>query len=188
MTFESLRHQLLIAMPQLEDPNFAHTVTYILEHNENGAMGLMVNRPVNITWDDVLEDMGIEPTERVSAHHQIVLGGPMQNEAGFILHPEHPQRRYGSSIQLQDDLWLTTSRDIIEDIARGEGPSRSLLALGYSGWGAGQLEQELAQNSWLSVPASLEVMFEVPFDMRWHAAARTLGVDMRLMSGQVGHG
>lgn len=185
---ESLRHQILIAMPQLDDPSFAHTVTYVLEHNENGAMGLTLNRPVNLTWQDILEDMEIESAGRVSPRHQVVLGGPIQSEAGFILHPEFPERSYSSSVQLQDDLWLTTSRDIIEDIAAGKGPSSSLLALGYSGWGAGQLEQEMAHNSWLSVPASLEVMFEVPFDMRWHAAARTLGVDMSLMSPQVGHG
>lgn len=187
METESLRHQLLIAMPQLDDPNFAHTVTYILEHNANGAMGLTLNRPVDLTYDDILEDMGIEAATLVHPQHQIVVGGPLQTEAGFILHPEH-DRQYSSSVQLQDELWLTTSRDILEDIGAGKGPPRSLMALGYSGWGAGQLEQEMAQNSWLSVPASLEVIFEVPFDMRWHAAARSLGVDINLLSSQAGHG
>lgn len=186
MNSDSLKDQFLIAMPQLEDPNFEHSLTYILEHNEHGAMGLTLNRPIDLHYDEVMEDLGITPTAPVGPHHQVVMGGPVQTEAGFILHPplETP---FTSSVALRPDLWLTTSRDVLEAIARGEGPRRSLMALGYAGWGPGQLEQEMAQNSWLSVPASAEIIFEVPFAQRWQTAARALGVDINLLSGQAGH-
>ena len=187
MNSDSLKNQFLIAMPQLEDPNFEHSITYIIEHNEEGAMGLTLNRPVNISYDDVLEDLGIECEILISQRHQVVAGGPVQTEAGFILHPalEAP---FTSTLQLSTDLWLTTSRDILEAIADGKGPDQSLMALGYAGWTAGQLEEELAQNSWLTVPASAEIIFDVPFNERWKSAARSLGVDIQLLSGEAGHG
>ena len=187
MNSDSLKNQFLIAMPQLEDPNFEHSITYIIEHNEDGAMGLTLNRPVNISYDDVLEDLGIECEILIGQRHQVVAGGPVQTEAGFILHPALAAP-FTSTVQLSTELWLTTSRDILEAIADGKGPSQSLMALGYAGWTAGQLEEELAQNSWLTVPASAEIIFDVPFDERWKSAARALGVDIQLLSGEAGHG
>lgn len=187
MNSDSLKHHFLIAMPQLDDPNFEHTLTYILEHNEAGAMGLTLNRPVDISFDDVLDDLGISSEILLSRQHQVVAGGPVQTDAGFILHPAQEQP-FSSSVPLQSDIWLTTSRDILEAIARGEGPTHSLMALGYAGWGAGQLEEELAENIWLTVPASAEIIFDVPFAQRWQAAAKTLGVDINLLSGEAGHG
>tara|TARA_R110002073_G_scaffold68403_1_gene169964 strand:- start:80411 stop:81010 length:600 start_codon:yes stop_codon:yes gene_type:complete len=187
MNSDSLKHHFLIAMPQLEDPNFEHTLTYILEHNEEGAMGLTLNRPVDISFDDVLDDLGIDAETLLSRQHQVVAGGPVQTDAGFILHPAQ-EVPFSSSVPLQSGIWLTTSRDILEAIARGEGPAHSLMALGYAGWGAGQLEQEMAENIWLTVPASAEIIFDVPFAQRWQAAAKTIGVDIHLLSGQAGHG
>jgi putative transcriptional regulator len=186
MENDSLKNQLLIAMPQLLDPNFEHTLSYIVEHSEEGAMGLTLNRPVDLEIDDILEDLEIELKVPLGAEHQVVSGGPVQPEAGFILHPP-TERVWQSSVPLQDGLWLTTSRDILEAIAAGEGPERSLTALGYAGWGAGQLEQEMADNAWLSTEATLEVIFRVPFSDRWQAAANQLGVDMALISTQAGH-
>lgn len=186
MNEQSLKNQLLIAMPQMLDPNFEHTLTYIVEHSEEGAMGITINRPMDLEIDDILEDLDIEIRVALGAEHQVVSGGPVQQEAGFILHPPTEQV-WQSSIPLQDGLWLTTSRDVLEAIARGEGPDRSLTALGYAGWGEGQLEKEMADNAWLSTPASLELIFRVPFPERWHAAARQLGVDMSLISTQAGH-
>src|SRR5690606_918469 len=177
MNSDSLKDQFLIAMPQLDDPDFEHSLTYILEHNEHGAMGLTLNRPVDIRYEDVMEDLGIEVTVAIGPGHQVVAGGPVQPDAGFILHPP-VDTPYNATIALRDDLCLTTSRDILDAIARGEGPAQSLMALGYAGWTPGQLEQELAQNSWLTVPASAEIIFDVPFAQRWQTAARALGVDI----------
>lgn len=187
MENQSLKNQLLIAMPQMHDPNFEQTITYIVEHSDEGAMGLTLNRPVDLEIDDILEDLDIELKVPLGREHQVVSGGPIQPEAGFILHTPTKQA-WESSVPLHDDLWLTTSRDILESIAAGTGPERSLTALGYAGWDAGQLEQEIADNAWLSTPASLELVFQVPFSDRWQAAANQLGVDMSLISTQAGHG
>lgn len=187
MENESLKNQLLIAMPQMLDPNFEQTLTYIVEHSDEGAMGITINRPVDMRIEDILEDLEIELKVPLGASHQVVSGGPVQPEAGFILHPP-TEKVWQSSVPLQDDLWLTTSRDVLEAIAAGEGPGHSLTALGYAGWDAGQLEQEMADNAWLCTPASLELIFRIPFSDRWQAAANQLGVDMHLISTQAGHG
>ncbi|MDF1822094.1 MAG: YqgE/AlgH family protein [Alcanivoracaceae bacterium] len=187
MNTDSLKHQLLIAMPQLEDPNFHHSVTYLIEHNDEGAMGLTINRGVEATLHDVLEDLEIELEKPLSSRHTVVVGGPVQPAAGFILHPP-TGTTYDSTVAIADDLWLTTSQDILEAIAAGEGPETSLLALGYAGWGPGQLEEEMAQNAWLSAPVSnTDIFFEVPLADRWHVAASRLGVDLNLISTGVGH-
>lgn len=181
----SLTNQLLIAMPQLDDPGFEQSVTYIIEHGDEGATGLTLNRPVTLTLAEILQDIGVTQHGPLSGRHQVLSGGPVQQEAGFILHPPTEQQ-WDASGELESGLWLTTSKDILEAIARGEGPEQSLIILGYAGWGAGQLEQEMADNAWLTTPASLELIFEVPFAQRWQAAARQLGVDMSLISTQVG--
>src|SRR5690606_13877390 len=129
---------------------------------------------------------GVQTCALPISGHQVVAGGPVERDAGFILHPP-VDTPYNSCVPLRDDLWLTTSRDILDAIACGEGPAQSVMALGYAGWAPGQLEQELAQNSWLTVPASAEISFDVPFAQRWQTAARALGVDINLLSGQAGH-
>ncbi|KGD63776.1 alginate biosynthesis regulator AlgH [Alcanivorax nanhaiticus] len=181
----SLKHQLLVAMPQMADPNFEHSVTYIVEHSSEGAMGLTLNRPVQISLGDILMDMDIEIEVPPSERHRVVAGGPVQQEAGFIIHAA--STHWDSSIQLSDGLMLTTSRDILEAIAVGEGPEQSLVCLGYAGWEAGQLEQELVENAWLSTPASRELILDTPFEQSWHAAAARIGVDINLIAGQAGH-
>lgn len=181
-----LKHQLLVAMPQMGDPNFEHTVTYLVEHGEDGAMGLTLNRPVSLSLRDILADMDITIEVPPSKHHQVVAGGPIQQDSGFVLH-RATARPWDSSITLSDGLCLTTSRDILEAIAVGEGPAETLVCLGYAGWDTGQLERELADNAWLSVESSPELVLEVPFEQRWHAAAARLGVDMTLIVSEMGH-
>ena len=185
MDHNSFKHQLLVAMPQMADPNFEKTVTYLVEHGDDGAMGLTLNRPVQVSLADILSDMDIAIEVPPSEHHRVVAGGPVQQEAGFIIHSA--DSHWHSSVPLSDGLMLTTSRDILEAIAIGEGPTRSLICLGYAGWERGQLEQELADNAWLSTPASQELILHTPFEQCWQAAAARMGVDMSLIATQAGH-
>jgi putative transcriptional regulator len=187
MTWQnSLTNQFLIAMPAMEDPNFTQTVTYICEHNEQGALGIVINRPMSeIHLGDLLEQLDVSPKQPDVAKRPIFAGGPVQPEHGFILH--RPARSWESTLQIDAQIGLTTSQDILTAIADGEGPGEALIALGYAGWGAGQLEQELADNAWLSVPVNYEVLFHVPAEQRWQQAAALLGVDLSLMSSDAGH-
>jgi putative transcriptional regulator len=180
-----LNNHFLIAMPQLEDPNFYHSVTYICEHNEDGAMGIVVNRPLDVELGDVLSHMDIENLNQDKIHDIIYLGGPVQPERGFVLH--EPLGQWDSMLAVTDSLGVTTSRDILTAINEGSGPDRALVALGYAGWGAGQLEQELVDNAWLSVPADSAIIFDTPIDQRWQAAAAKLGIDLNNLSEDVGH-
>ncbi len=181
----SLKNQFLIAMPGLEDPNFARTVTYICEHNEDGAMGIVINRPSELMLSDVLAHMGINPQAPGLDQQPVYLGGPVEEERGFVLHT--PAADWDSSMSITDDISITTSRDILEAMANGNGPEKSLIALGYAGWGAGQLDEEIQDNAWLSGPADPAILFDMPADKRWTAAARLLGVDMNLLSTDAGH-
>jgi putative transcriptional regulator len=181
----SLRNHFLIAMPALADPNFSHTVTYICEHNEEGAMGIVINRHMPITLAEVLEQMGIEPSSRLDTSVSVHEGGPVQPEHGFVIHS--PVGAWESSLNITDDIAVTTSRDILAAIGHNEGPQHYLIALGYAGWGPGQLEQEMAENAWLSGPASPEILFELPLEQRWAAAAAKLGIDLNLLSSEIGH-
>jgi len=181
----SLRNHFLIAMPQLADPNFSHTVTYICEHNAEGALGIVINRPLEITLGDVLQHMQIQPGEHVDTAAPIYGGGPVQTERGFVLH--RPVGAWTSTLPVTADIALTTSRDIMTAIGHGEGPRDFLLALGYAGWGAGQLEEEMAQNAWLSGPADPAILFDLPVEERWGAAAALIGVDLTLLSSETGH-
>lgn len=181
----SLKNQLLIAMPGLDDPNFARTVTYICEHSEDGAMGIVINRPSELTLADVLGHMGIVASDPATEKQPIYLGGPVEEERGFVLHP--PSKDWSSTLPITDDISITTSRDILENMAQGEGPAKALVALGYAGWSAGQLEDELQDNAWLSGPADQTILFELPAGQRWNAAARLLGVDLNLLSTDAGH-
>ncbi|MDX1653780.1 MAG: YqgE/AlgH family protein [Candidatus Competibacteraceae bacterium] len=180
-----LTNQFLIAMPGLEDPNFFQTVTYISEHNESGALGIVINRPLALTLGELLSHMEIEPVREELAARAVFSGGPVQPEHGFLIHT--PLGHWQSTLRVTDHIGITTSRDILESIAREEGPQRVLVALGYAGWGPGQLEAEMAQNAWLSGPADPKILFDTPVEQRWSAAAALLGVDLRLLSNDAGH-
>ena len=180
-----LTNQFLIAMPAMEDPNFARSVTYICEHNEQGAMGIVVNQPLDIELGDVLRQLEVESAGDQVARQPVYLGGPVLPDRGFILH--RPPGQWDSSLKVTAQIALTTSRDILEAIANGSGPRDSLFALGYAGWSAGQLEDELADNAWLSVPANEHVLFELPAAQRWRAAAKLIGIDPDQLSGDSGH-
>lgn len=182
---ESLKNQLLIAMPSLEDPNFSRTVTYLCEHAGHGAMGIVLNRPTELRLVDMLEHMEIEGDYAALQGQVVFAGGPVETERGIVLHSDG--RHWDATLTVGDGICMTTSRDILEAMVRGEGPERSLVALGYAGWGAGQLEQEMQQNAWLSGPSDPSIVFELPPGERWDAAARLLGVDIRLLSSEAGH-
>ena len=181
----NLTNHFLIAMPGLEDPNFSRTVTYVCEHNERGAMGIIVNRPMGLDMGDVLEQMEIEDAPEEVRKRPIYVGGPVQTERGFVLHSG--SQLWDSTLQITHEISVTTSRDILEAIAAGRGPRNSLVALGYAGWGEGQLETEITANSWLSGPADPRIIFELPPEQRWQAAAMLLGVDLNLLSAETGH-
>ncbi len=172
-------------MPALQDPNFFHGVTYICEHNENGAMGIMINRPLEIKLGEILAQLELENEDGQLASQPVYLGGPVQNERGFVIHK--PAGDWESSLRVTDDISVTSSRDILAAIADGQGPQQSLIALGYAGWGPGQLEQEMADNAWISVPADESVLFTVPALQRWETAAALGGVDLSRMSDDIGH-
>lgn len=180
-----LTNHFLIAMPGLADPNFFQTVTYICNHNEKGAMGIVINRPTDINLGDILAQLDIEPSQSVNPDFQIFEGGPVQPEHGFVIHK--PVGAWDSSLEVTSDIAISTSRDILKAIAHGDGPEHYLIALGYAGWGAGQLEQEMAENAWLSGPADDMILFEMESEKRWEAAAALLGVDLNLLSSEIGH-
>jgi putative transcriptional regulator len=184
MSFSSLKNHLLIAMPNLHDGMFDRSVIVICEHSPEGAMGLVINRLLDISLAKALEAVNITPPED-AAQKPVFWGGPVQPQHGFILHEGAGD--WQVSMAVGEGLFLTSSPDILMAIAEHRGPERFLLALGYAGWSEGQLEQELSENSWLHGPIDLSVLFELPPAERWQAAARGLGVDMRLLSGAAGH-
>jgi putative transcriptional regulator len=164
-----LQNQLLVAMPSLADPNFSHSVTLVCEHNERGALGLVINRPLEMRMSEVLEQLSLET----------------QRDRGFVLHHPGP-RGWESTMRVSDTLHVTTSRDVLAAMARGDGPRQAVIALGYAGWEAGQLDEELLQNAWLTVPCDDSLIFELAFEQRWHAAARLLGIELSRISTQAG--
>lgn len=181
----SLTNHFLIAMPNLADPNFSHSVTYICEHNDAGAMGLVINRPTDIRFSDILQHMNIGSENSALKGVMVYHGGPVQPEQGFVLHA--PVGQWEGTLRITGSVGLTTSRDILTALAQGQGPDKFFIALGYAGWGAGQLEAEMAQNAWLSVPADLDVVMNAPVDQRWARAAALLGIDLKTLSSDVGH-
>lgn len=185
MNATNFTNHFIIAMPNLVDDSFNHAVTYICEHNENGCFGIVINRKADITLDEVVAQMEINPSDTMNHEEQIYLGGPVQDGRGFILH--NPPGEWESSLKVNDKLALTTSRDILEAIARNEGPEHSIIALGYAGWSPGQLEQEIADNTWLNCPADDQIIFHTPTEKRWQAAADLIGVDLQLLSSDAGH-
>jgi putative transcriptional regulator len=185
MSGSNLTNQFLIAMPGLQDPNFHQTVTYICAHNEDGAMGIVINRPMDIALGEVLAQMDLDACSADVERIPVYCGGPVQTDRGFVLH--RPDVEWNSSINVSEHLGVTTSRDILQAIAEGRGPSDSLIALGYAGWAAGQLEFEIKENAWLSGPADTDIIFRTPSNRRWDCAARLLGVDLDRLSPQAGH-
>jgi len=181
----NLTDHFLIAMPNMVDPHFAKTLTYICEHNERGALGLVVNRPIDLTLRSMLDQIGIEMEDQAMGGMWVHFGGPVQTDRGFVLH--HPLGKWASTLPVNDQVGLTTSKDILEAVARGEGPQQILVTLGYAGWEPGQLEHELAQNAWLTVAASPQVIFELPAEQRLAAAMEMLGIDFARLSDDVGH-
>ncbi|MDO3387592.1 YqgE/AlgH family protein [Gilvimarinus sp. SDUM040013] len=182
----SLRNQFLIAMPGMDDPNFAHSVTYICEHSDDGAMGLVINLPMEITLGEIYQQLELDCDDQ-SASYPALAGGPVGVERGFVLHPNLKTERWQSTLHISDTVALTASKDILEAMSRGQGPEHYLVALGYAGWEKGQLEQEIAENAWLTVPADEQILFHTPTEQRWSAAARDLGIDLNLISNTVGH-
>jgi putative transcriptional regulator len=182
---QSLSNHFLIAMPGLDDPNFYRTTTYICEHDENGALGVVINRPLDMKLGEILQHMDIGASNKEILSRQVYMGGPVQNDRGFVLH--EPPGNWEATLKVTDSIGITSSRDILQAIAEGNGPKNAIVTLGYAGWGAGQLEQELADNTWLSGPASSKIVFETPSEERWVAAAALLGIDLNLLSGDAGH-
>lgn len=180
-----LRNHFLIAMPSLNESIFSHTITYICDHSESGAMGLVINQPLDLVMSEIYQQLDCGDVQSYSPMTQVLSGGPVQPERGFILHS--PEKNWESSLRVSKDIALTASRDIIESIARGEGPAKYLVALGYAGWGAGQLEAEIADNAWLTTPADSSIVFDTPIEQRWSAASKNLGIDLNLISGIAGH-
>ncbi|MFM8330202.1 MAG: YqgE/AlgH family protein [Candidatus Methylumidiphilus sp.] len=182
----NLTNHFLIAMPGMADPFFAKTVTYLCQHTADGALGIIVNRPSELTLGDIMRQMDIDLGESDIGKMPIYFGGPVQPERGFVLH--EPGGRWDSTLHVAPGIALTTSRDILEAISAGAGPRKALVALGYAGWGKGQLEREMAENAWLSAPAANSILFEVASAQRWKAAAELMGIDISLLTTQAGHG
>lgn len=182
----SLANHFLIALPALEDPNFSRGVTLLCQHDADGAMGILINRVSDFTLGDILGQMDIRCDDPALAATPVLAGGPVQRERGFVLHsPERDQ--WDSSYRISEALCLTTSRDILVAMAEGSGPSDAVVALGYAGWGAGQLESELQEDAWLTVHADLDVLFRTAVEQRWTAAARLIGLDLAQLAPYSGH-
>jgi putative transcriptional regulator len=181
----TLANQLLIALPTLADPNFSRSVALVCQHDADGAMGVVINRASEYTLGEVFRQMGIDSEDDGLKARQVLAGGPVHPERGFVIHDG--AREWDSSLAIANGLYVTTSRDVLEAMARGEGPASATVALGCAGWGAGQLEHELVENSWLTVPADAEVLFALPLEARWQAAAGRIGVDLARMADYSGH-
>lgn len=181
----NLTNHFLIAMPSLEDGNFSHSVTYICEHNDNGSLGITINRPSDIRLGEIFEQLEIDCHDTSITEQEVYIGGPVQQDRGFLLHS--PPGEWDSSMRVTDDISVTTSRDILEAIADGRGPEHVIIALGYAGWGPGQLEHEMSENAWLSCPSNEQILFHTSADKRWEAAASLLGIDLQLLSNDTGH-
>ncbi|HZH43676.1 MAG TPA: YqgE/AlgH family protein [Lysobacter sp.] len=180
-----LTSQLLIALPALAETDFSRSVALICQHDQDGALGIVVNRPSEFTLGDVLSQMGIEGGDEAMRGQAVVAGGPVHPERGFVLHDGGP--RWNATVAISERLYLTTSRDILEAMAAGQGPDHALVALGCAGWAPGQLEKELAENDWLTAPADAELLFALPLQNRWQAAAGRIGVDFAYLADYTGH-
>ncbi|MFQ5518819.1 MAG: YqgE/AlgH family protein [Mariprofundus sp.] len=188
MQITHLSGQILLATPSLQDPVFRDAVILICHHDDEGCMGLMINRPKGIGVDEVFTDLGIGMSETVSNRRtlpKVFEGGPVDDFRGFVLHDGW--HIYESTMQVTSELHLTSSRDVLEDMGRGDGPEHFMLVLGYAGWQTGQLESELANNDWLIAPASHHIVFQEPPEKRWDFGARCMGIERSQLSDQIGH-
>jgi putative transcriptional regulator len=181
----SLTNHLLIAMPQLNDPNFSQTVALICEHTDKGALGIVLNKPLPMKLSDVLSQMKLEPSSEDIATQPVLRGGPVHTDRGFVLH--RPGGEWDHTHKVSETIQVTTSRDVLAAMARGEGPSDAFIALGYAGWDSGQLERELKDNAWVSMPVDARIVFDLPFEERWAGAWRLIGVDPDRLSPEAGH-
>jgi putative transcriptional regulator len=181
-----LTDQFIIAMPNLADPNFFHTVAYLCQHNKDGALGIVINRSTDMKLGEIFKQMDIIVTSDTAAETPVFAGGPVQQERGFVVHTTGGN--WNATMAISKTLSLTTSRDVLEAIATGTGPAHYLVALGYAGWGAGQLEKEIKENAWLNTPCGQQVLFDTPVNLRWSAAADQIGIDINLLTAPAGHG
>ena len=179
-----LTNHFLIAMPAMQDPNFSRGVTFLCQHSGEGAMGILVNRVSELKLGDVLSQMRMSTALKEVASAPVYFGGPVQPERGFVLH--EPCGEWDSSFEISDALCVTTSRDILAAMAEGRGPERALVTLGYSGWGAGQIETELKENAWLTADANEHILFDTPIEQRWDAAAALVGVTIANLTSYSG--
>jgi putative transcriptional regulator len=175
----------LISMPAMQDSNFAGSVIYLCEHTEKGALGLVINRPTELTVNTLFEKIELTLEIELIGRAPVYYGGPVQTDRGFVLHT--PGEKFSSSLQVDDTLALTTSKDVLEAMSRGHGPLQTLITLGYSGWGEGQLEQEIAQNAWLTVKGDADIIFNTPYEERFDRAMRLLGIDPTRIAPGAGH-
>lgn len=181
----SLKNQFLVAMPGLEDDNFNHTVSLLCEHNDKGAIGLVINRPTDLTLVAMLDQMGLKHEAPDANDHVVFWGGPVQPERGFVLH--RGPGGWDSCMPIAEDLYITTSRDVLAAIGEGRGPKDFLVTLGYAGWSAGQLENEILQNAWLNTPVDSALLFHTPARNRWQSATRLIGLDVTHLGSGAGH-
>ncbi|MBV8123465.1 MAG: YqgE/AlgH family protein [Paucibacter sp.] len=184
-----LTNQFLIAMPGMADDAFAGSVIYMCEHNEKGALGLVINKPISLTLGNQFEKVELRLDDLEMAERPVFYGGPVQTERGFVLHEplDDAGGHYNATLVVPGGLEMTTSRDVLEALSNGAGPKRVLVTLGYSGWAAGQLEEELGRNGWLTVRAAPEIIFDTPIEERYERALGLLGVDPRMLSQEAGH-
>jgi putative transcriptional regulator len=184
-----LTNQFLIAMPGMADDTFAGTVVYLCEHNEKGALGLVINKPIDIKLKNLFEKVELSLDREELAEQPVYFGGPVQTERGFVLHEPlgDEMAGYSSTMSIPGGLEMTTSKDVLEALSNGAGPKKILVTLGYSGWQAGQLEDELGRNGWLTVDADPAVIFDTPIEMRYDRALSLLGFDPRMLSQEAGH-
>ncbi len=180
-----LSNQFLIAMPGMTDPNFHKTVTFVCEHSDDGALGIIINRPMDLRLGEIFGQLSLESGDQHTSLQPVFRGGPVQQGRGFVLHK--PGGEWESTLAVSDRIQVTTSRDILRAMADGKGPEPALVALGYAGWDAGQLEQEMVENSWLSTPADAAIIFETPCEQRLEAAAALMGVDINSLGNYSGH-
>jgi putative transcriptional regulator len=184
-----LTNQFLIAMPGMADETFAGTVVYLCEHNKDGALGLVINRPIDIKLKNLFEKVELKLSQTDLAEQPVFFGGPVQTERGFVLHEAlgDTAAAYNSTLAIPGGLAMTTSKDVLEAMADGAGPRKVLITLGCSGWQAGQLEDEIGRNGWLTVGADPVVIFDTPIEARYHRALSLLGFDPRMLSQEAGH-
>lgn len=186
MSDNSLTNHLLVAMPSLADPEFSQTVTLLCEHStEKGALGIVINKPLPMTLGEVFEQMQLETADANLSGRPVLRGGPVHRDRGFVVH--RPAGRWDSSHVVSEQIQVTTSRDVLAAMARGDGPPDAFIALGYAGWEVGQLEREMRENAWISLPVDAEIVFNMPFEDRWHAVWRQLGIDIGRMSHVAGN-